>query len=371
MTSVLCVRSSTGLYGAEGVLLDLIPALQNCRVAASLACIEDYVTDNRALYDAAVDRRIDAFVVPCRSRFDRSTIRGLRRHIVENQIEVVQSNDPKSTVFSLLATRGLQVPIVATLHGWVDTTWRLRIYNRVEATLLKLCTAVVVVADQMLERVTRAGVDRKKVAVIGNGVDTERFAPQESSAAGLTLLTVARLTPEKGIDVLIRAFAAASAEVQGLRLRIAGAGPLRGELEALARQQGVSESIEFLGFVSSPEKLYADATCYVCASYTEGMPLSVLEAMASGLPIIATAVGSLPDIVGGCRVGCLVPPGDAERLAAAITEQAGSPELRAEQGRRSARCARERYSLATQAGAYARLFERARCRVEPATEAAQ
>lgn len=358
MTSVLCIRSSTGLYGAESVLLDLLPALRDCRVSAGLACIQDYAGDNQELYRAALARDIEVALIPCRSRFDRGTIRGLRKLIAEKRINLVQTNDPKSTLFGLLAVRGLGIPVVATLHGWVDTTWRLRIYNRLEALLLRLCSAVVVVADQMVRRLGQAGVGRDKAVVIGNGVDTERFAPREKLSPRLTILTVARLTPEKGLDILIRAFAKARTELDELHLRIAGAGPLRAELEALAQREGVAGSVEFLGFVSRPEDLYAEADCYVCSSHTEGMPISVLEAMASGLPVVATSVGSLPDVVGKCDCGALVAAGDADGLATALVSLLQSSDRRAELGRHAVECARKKFSLAAQAGAYARLFER-------------
>ncbi len=355
--NVLMLRSSTGMYGAESVLLGLLPELQRLAVRPRLVCIQDHTSDNRDLFNAARDRSIAARLLPCRSRLDFKAIRELRRDIRDGNTDVVHTHDPKSTLFGLLATLGLNLPIVSTLHGWVDTTRRMQLYNRIEGVLLRACQRVVIVAPPMLPRLRKMGVPESKVQVIGNGVDTERFQPASRSVDGLRFLTVARLASEKALDMLLRAFARISESNGSCSLTIVGAGPLEQELKQLRLDLGLQDSVKFAGFIEDPRAFFDDANCYVCCSHTEGMPLSVLEAMASGLPVIATRVGSLPEMVSPDINGWLVEPGDESALAGAMAQAASDSERLNGFGAASREVATTKYSIGRQAADYSHIFD--------------
>jgi glycosyltransferase involved in cell wall biosynthesis len=216
------------------------------------------------------------------------------------------------------------------------------------ATAVARADGVVAVSRDLAERVIALGAAPEKVLVIRDGVDATVFRPGPKAEArdrvGLTpgdpvVLFVGNLVPVKAVDVLLAAVARMAADGVRVRLVLAGAGPLRGKLDAQARGLGLSDRVRFLG--PRPQEELADwyraADVFVLPSHSEGTPNVLLEASACGTPWVATRVGGIPDIaeLGASR---LVPPGDAESLANAIAQPlveppprpAAPPKLRAE-----------------------------------------
>ena len=194
------------------------------------------------------------------------------------------------------------------------------------------------------------------VLEIPNGVDTGRFFPATRKPDGTCeLLFVGRLAPQKGVDILLNALALI---FTGWRLRIAGDGPEREHLSALATTLGLADRVTFLGWTQRdalPE-LYRSADVFVFPSYDEGMPNVVLEALASGLPIVATRIAGNDQLVVDGENGALVPPGNPAAFANALLPVLADRTLRTAMGESSRRIAVERFSWTRSAAAYEKLF---------------
>lgn len=179
---------------------------------------------------------------------------------------------------------------------------------------------------------------KRNIPVIPNGVDTGEFTPAGKCPddGSIDILVVSRLTPRKGIRFLIRALPSLPASV---RLRIAGGGGERESLEALADGLGVSDRIEYLGLVphGSLPQIYRDADIFCLPSLNEGMSNTVLEAIASGLPIVATVTGGTEELVQDGENGFFVRKESPEDLADRIGKLAADPDLRARMGAESRR----------------------------------
>lgn len=232
--------------------------------------------------------------------------------------------------------------------------------------LLNRVFRTVVPSEQLLHMAkTRYHIRPEKVQLIPNGVDTMRFHPGREHGLrerigireGEVLCGyVGHLRPEKSLSVLIRAFA--QAHFNKLRLVLVGDGPCRRHLEQLAGDLGVQAAITFAGAVDDPAPWYRALDLFAMSSVTEQMPMSLLEAMASGLPAVSTNVGDIRRMLaaGSAEV---VPPGECEQLARSLRLLAGSPSLRSELGAKNrSRCV-EHYSEETMIEAYARLYEAA------------
>jgi glycosyltransferase involved in cell wall biosynthesis len=204
--------------------------------------------------------------------------------------------------------------------------------------------------------------------VIPNGIPVAEFAPQPGAreevrrALGISpdapaLLAVGRLEAQKDHRTLLDAFASPRLRAAGARLLLAGDGPLRAPLERQARALGIAERVLFLGVRRDVARLLAAADAFVLASAYEGNPLTVMEAMAAGKPVIATAVGCVPELVveGAGRV---VPPGDAAALEDAMHEVAADPALARARGAVAGRVARARFDVAAMFSAYDALYRR-------------
>lgn len=190
--------------------------------------------------------------------------------------------------------------------------------------LLNAADAVTVVSQTTRAAVLSTGVDPGKVHLIPNGIDYAFWSSGEAKpfAARLPiLLSVGRLHPVKGHDVLLRACARLVEHLPAVRVCIIGEGGFRGELEALARQLGIQSRVDLPGELDAEEVRahMGAARCFVLPSRSEGLPLALLEAMAAGLPVVASGVGGVPEVLAG-GVGWIVPPEDAAALSAVLLD---------------------------------------------------
>ena len=230
--------------------------------------------------------------------------------------------------------------------------WKYRLFFR----LLRGATSVIAPSAAIRNELLRAGFSSERVVCLGNAVDVNRFRPvtagekaKAKKALGLpaetpVIGTVARLVQRKGIDVLLRAFAVVAHHHQA-HLVIVGDGPLGDELRALARELNIADSISWLGFQADPVKWLQAMDVFALPSRLEGSPNVILEAMAMGLPIVATNIGGVVDLVEQGRNGFLLPPDDQEALAVMLNRLLGNPSLRADLSCRSRKRAVETFSL--------------------------
>ena len=170
---------------------------------------------------------------------------------------------------------------------------------------------------------------KEKVPIISNGIDTKKFPPIASNVDNeiFTIINVASFSKWKNQILLVEALNIALLENPNLKLIFAGDGKERVNVEAKARKYNISEKIVFVGATSEVYKWLSLANVFILCSTFEGIPLSIIEAMSSGLPIIATDVGGIPDITENNESGLLVPPNDAKALALAILKMANDKDM--------------------------------------------
>jgi glycosyltransferase involved in cell wall biosynthesis len=207
------------------------------------------------------------------------------------------------------------------------------------------CQRIIAVSEHTADVIVRVeGIEAEKVVVIPNGVDLHRFAPRNVRVARarwgvkegtFVVASIGRLSKEKGHRYLLQALAAARTAIPSMVCLIAGDGPLRQKLETEAHTLGLEETCRFLGDVPEIETVFAAADVTVLPSVFEGMPNAVLEAMAMGCPVIATAVGGSAELVRHGETGFLVPPADTTALAGALVDLAGSVQRRTRMRARS------------------------------------
>ena len=254
----------------------------------------------------------------------------LARLLRRERADVVHTHNDRPLIYAPLAARLAGVRrVVHTRHGrGVGVTGRQRVLANLTARLVE---RYVCVSDDCTRLAIDQGLSASHVETLRNGIDTRHFAfggPQPDGPA----VIVARLCPEKDIATLLRAVAFVVRAQPAFRLAIAGDGPCMAELRTLAGVLGLGEHVQFLGMVRDVAGLLARASMYVLSSISEGVSLTLLEAMASGLPVVATRVGGTPEVVTD-ETGLLVPPGDPAALAAALARVGADPVLAQRLGR--------------------------------------
>jgi glycosyltransferase involved in cell wall biosynthesis len=231
--------------------------------------------------------------------------------------DVVHTHDNRPLVYGAPAARLARVPQVIHTRHYGRIAHISRRQGLLEAAGARLTDRFICVSRDSAAAAVAQGVPARKVGTIWNGIDLTRFAYAGPRPGGPAVL-VARLSPEKDIPTLLRAAAQVVRAEPAFRLEIAGDGPCRPELQRLAAELEFGERVRFLGEIRDVPGLLARAGLFVLSSLTEGISLTLLEAMARGLPVVATRVGGNPEVVADAATGLLVPPGNPEALAEAV-----------------------------------------------------
>ena len=207
-------------------------------------------------------------------------------------------------------------------------------------------------------RLRREGVRAGRISVIPNGIDLERFRPraQDPGPGIRRVLTVARFRPEKRLDTFIEAGRLALQAVPDLEFALAGDGPLEDALKAQADAARLGNRVRFLGLRQDVQDVLREHDLFVLPSESEAFPNAVLEAMATALPIVATRVGGVPELIEDGRSGLLVAPADPEALAAAIVGLARRPAYARALGGRARADAEARYSFGRMVSQFEQLY---------------
>jgi glycosyltransferase involved in cell wall biosynthesis len=303
-----------------------------------------------------------------------SRLARIRRAVQSSAPDVVISRAAPVNVPTLLALRGPDYPVIVTEHG--DTPaqrdasapwpWRKRLWYRMRRLCYPAAFAVVS-ASQAIDRqfswlpVRRRAVIHNPFAPIG------RLAPCRDVPHRLRVVSMGRLAPDKGFDVLLRAFARIAERFREWQLLIIGDGSLRGELQRLAHELALDDQVLFTGAVTDPSALLQSAQLYVMASRCEGFPNALGEAMSCGLPAIATdCPGGVRELLRDGVDGCLVPPDDAATLADALADLMADPEKRTRLGRRAEEVV-ERFGCEKTLDEWEQLLQRATASSGPGT----
>lgn len=294
-------------------------------------------------------------------------VRALRRLVAlirAEQPQIVHTHTSKAGILGRIAARMARVPVVIhTPHGHVFHGYygplRSQLFRWIEWACAPLADRLIALTEQERQDHLRRGIGRpERFVVIPSGVD---FAPIDAArtqrratraALGIApdapvIGCVARLVPIKDHATLLAAFQRVAAAVPRAVLLLVGDGPLRGDLEARATALGIGDRVRFLGLRTDVPRLLAAMDLFALASLNEGMGRVLVEAMAMGLPVVATRVAGIVDVVRDGESGLLVPPQDPEGMAAAIVALLRDPGLRRQMGEAGRRGVVPGYSVET------------------------
>ncbi len=333
---VLELISPTGYYGAERVLVTLAKYLQKAGVDVSTGIFSATHGAAHEVAERAGEAGVAVFEVPCAGRVDLGAVRTLRRRIREMRASVVHTHGYKTDLYARLACWGLGIPLVATYHHGTaepNQEWTLKLYDKLDYQVLRTFDRVVAVSDPIRAFLAQAGVPQRKVSVILNGIDLGDF-PENAEATlrrdlslgnARTVGMVGRLHPEKGPQQLLAAAQKVLNQLPDVIFVIVGDGPQRRELDDLVRTLGIDKSVRFPGFRTDMAGVYRSLDVVVLPSLNEGLPMTLIEAMAMKRPVVATDVGGVPAVVRHNETGILLKSADPQGLAQAIVELLQDP----------------------------------------------
>lgn len=320
---VLHVVNGEHYSGAERVQDLLAGYLPACGYQAAIACVKpDRFPQARQF------RQAPLYETPMRSRFDFSCGRRIAQLLRDEQFDLVHAHTPRSLLVAGKAARIAGVPLVYHVHSPAgrDSTRRLRnmLNVHLERRWAHRAARLVAVSPSVRRYMIEQGFLASHVVCVPNGVPAIDAPPRTAPPTSWTLGMAALFRPRKGIEVLLEALAAARAK--GCEVRLRAIGPFEtpayeAEVRGLVHRRRLQDAIDWTGFVTDVPAELAKIDALVLPSlFGEGLPMVVLEAMAAGVPVIASDVEGVPEAIRDGEDGLLVKPGDAAALAAAIEE---------------------------------------------------
>lgn len=327
---VLHVIDSGGLYGAERVVLDLMHSQMKEGLSPMLLSIGNPTAGIKAIETVANTEGLVSTPLRFRNGLNLKGSMLVLQYARSLGVHIIHSHGYKTNILlGVIPKKIRKIPVVATVHGWTSSHFfsRMRFYEYLNSFCLKNLEIVVAVSSSMLED-SRLKMFCITTSVINNGIPSLNYSGgillkrYRSLAEGFMdsfkILGIGRLSTEKGFDILILALSRLLANGVNAQLLIVGEGHARRSLEQLAYRLGISNRVHLPGYCHQAYELIPDFDVFVISSYTEGLPITLLEAMQAGVPSVATSVGEIPAVLENGNCGWIVPAGDANSLANTI-----------------------------------------------------
>jgi glycosyltransferase involved in cell wall biosynthesis len=322
-TRVLHVINGEHYSGAERVQDLLAEHLPACGYEVSFACIKPDRFPRVRRYQAA-----RLYELPMRSRLDRSIGRRIAQLVKDEDYALVHAHTPRSLVVGASATQLADVPLVYHVHSPVGRDSTRHIINQcnlwLERRTARKAARLIAVSPSVRSYMIEQGFHPNRVVCVPNGVPRLALAPRRTTPTSWTLGMIALFRPRKGVEVLLEALAAARGN--GCNVQLRAIGPFEtpayeAQVRTFAAGLRLGEAVQWTGFVTDVTAELARIDALVLPSlFGEGLPMVVLEAMAAGVPVIASHVEGVPEAIRDREDGMLVQPSDPQALATAIEE---------------------------------------------------
>jgi glycosyltransferase involved in cell wall biosynthesis len=318
-THILQIVGNAIVGGMENYVVRLVERLPRDRFGVSvLAPFESRCTDQ--LREAGAE----VFITQVTDEPSWQSIQLATSLVQSRSVDVLQAHLPNAHVLAGLAGRLTNRPVLATIHGRAVSTLDIEVQKLAGSHLAVVCR-------QSYFHALGVGIDPRHVHFVPNGVDSERFRPLRVRDGALRtrfgiapetplIGFIGRLSPEKGPDLFLRMAVSVRAQCPTAEFILVGDGAMFGQLQTFARRFGIGDAVHFADSQSDMPAVFHELDLVVSSSLSEAMPLAVMEAMASGLPVVACKVGGIPDLVAHGLTGWLADKGDYETLAAYVVD---------------------------------------------------
>jgi glycosyltransferase involved in cell wall biosynthesis len=350
--------------GVETALINWMRTFDRARIEPRLLCLVDPRAREQPFVRAAAAAGIASYPVPWgRLKPVWKSARVVAGYVREHKINLLHCHNTYANAVGLLARSLVGVKVLTTVYVWSGYGTRRRILQAIDRRLIPHFDQVTAHCDASLRDTVERGIPPHRVRLLTCGFAervahfdtrqrTERRAEMGVAADDTVLIKVARFWPEKRHDVMLDALRLLLRQNPHIRLWLPGVGPQRSRAEVLASQLGLKARVDFLGFRTDLPELLALADIQVHTSDEEGVPLAILSGMAGGLPIIATKVGGIPEVIEHGKSGVMIQPGNPQAVATAVIDLVADVTRRRALGLQAQRFIENEYSLA---GATARV----------------
>ncbi len=343
------------------------------RVSVVVAYIRDAEATGFVIREKARQKGINFVEIEERGKFDPRVLIAIRDLVMRHDINLIHGHEYKSDLYAYLVRLWLwkrKIAVVSTAHAWVMLGMKGALYRMLDLFLMKRFNHLIAVSHATKDEMVSAGIPSSRISVIHNAIDTDTWIPIREKAAvraryGLVgtfpvIGYVGRIDPEKDLETWLRAVAPIGRENPCARFVLVGTGRDSSTLEGLRRlacELRIGEQVCFLGYKEELQPVYASFDIFMMTSRREGLPNSVLEAMAMGLPVVTTDVAGTKELVSDGQTGFVRPQGDVSGLSEALAFLAGNSNLRIGMGQAGRDRVEREFSFANRIRSIERLYE--------------
>ena len=324
------------------------------RVEVFVTYIRDVQDHEFSIGEKARAKGLTFYEIEERGKFDIRVLKSLRDIVLQHDINLIHGHDHKSDLFAYLLRRWLwrrKLSVVSTAHGWVMLGLKGALYRRLDLSLMRRFDHLIAVSDATKDEMVAAGVRSDLISVIHNAIDTDAWSPNRVTrtlskelnldGAFPVIGYVGRIMPEKDLVTWLRAAAIVAKQFPQSQFVLVGEGKdgeTLGELKRLAGELGIADKTHFPGYRSDLLPVYSAFDLFVLSSRREGLPNSILEAMALGVPVVTTDVAGAKELVVDGQTGYVSRQGDVAGITRSLVALIESESLR----KRMSRAGRER-----------------------------
>jgi glycosyltransferase involved in cell wall biosynthesis len=353
----------------------LLSAEQHDRSRVEVVVV--YVRDVRdrefSIGDKARAKRLMFYEIEERGKLDFQVLCALREIVIRHDINIIHAHDYKSDLFAYLLRRKLKdrgLAVISTMHGWALSGVRGRIFWHLDLLLMRQFDRIIAVSHATKEEMVVAGMPSDLISVIHNGIDTETWSQGQLNVSMRDALGignafpiigyVGRISPEKDLGTWLRAAALVAQEYPAAQFVVVGEGrdnKLIEQLKTLAAALDIAHKVYFLGYREDLPSIYATFDLFFLSSRREGICNSLLEAMAMGIPIVATDAGGTKELIINGKTGCVVAAGEAEAMARATVALIRDETLRKKMGKDARNHIEQKFSFSSRLRRIETLYE--------------
>jgi len=334
--NVMHIRDSHGIYGAERVILTLGKNIDKERYKFMILCMRRKDGGSEELMNKARRFGIQVIPVDVNGRIDLGALTRMRKIFKNNKISIIHSHDYKSDLYGLIASINLGIKQIVTVHGSTRDSLKKKLYLFItEQFIYRFVDRLIAVSEEIFQSL-RKYHPPKRIELVQNGIDLSVVENEKEGGEGEDAFSISnehkvfgvigRLFPDKGHRFFLEALSRVVMNHPSVMALIVGDGPARNEIAGQVRKLKLENCVQLCGVWSDMKRIYDKIDFLVIPSLREGLPYTLLEAMAYKVPVLASTVGDIPRLVQEGVTGYLVPPGDTEALVKGMNQLLTDPE---------------------------------------------
>ena len=333
---ILHLRDTYEVGGPGKTILETVSHIDKSLFSVSIGVFSNGIgSEATPFISEARIRGITIHEIRSRGRYDPWIVREIISLLKKLKIDILHTHEARSDLLGCLAAKIGNTPVVTTMHGWIANSRRQQTITKINKWATRFFTHVIVVNTPMRDALLKEGIPSPIISVLHNCIVKENYyrdcqAGYISQSVGReigspVIGTLGRLSPEKGHVDFVEAAAIVISRGYKAHFVIVGDGPETGKIDGMVAGKGLENSVTLTGYLRDPRRVLQDFDLMVLPSYSEGLPNVVLESLMMEVPVIATAVGGVPDIIRHGQEGVLIPPGDPGMMAQSIMDFLDDP----------------------------------------------